>query len=149
MLEFHFNSFIQTRRGSIPIGHFVKPIEMLRCTRTFVFRPVKSLCWDRKLTPATTQRLSLTMYYASLTRGSRGEIRGPDPPPPPPKNHKSYRVFFFGNTGLDPLEHHKATKPAFNVGSSSACQRNTIHLPVSHFIAFCWRAAYGPLLEIF
>ena len=32
----------------------------------------------------------------------------------------------FSNTGPDPLKNHKATKPALNVGSSSARQRNAI-----------------------
>ena len=30
------------------------------------------------------------------------------------------------NTGSNPMENHKATKPAFNVRSSSACQRSAI-----------------------
>ena len=33
---------------------------------------------------------------------------------------------FLSNTGLDPLKNHKATKPAFNFGPLSACQRNPI-----------------------
>ena len=37
---------------------------------------------------------------------------------PPPKNHK--KIGFSSNAGLDPLKNHKATKPAFNVGPSSA-----------------------------
>ena len=45
--------------------------------------------------------------------------RGSGPPPPPPgKNHKY--IFFLSNTGPDPLKNHKATKPEFNVGPSSA-----------------------------
>ena len=39
-------------------------------------------------------------------------------------NQKAIR--FLSNSGLDPLENHKATKTAFNVGPSSAHQRNTI-----------------------
>ena len=35
----------------------------------------------------------------------------------PLKNHKN--IGLLGNTGQDPLENHKATKPAFNVGPSS------------------------------
>ena len=35
-------------------------------------------------------------------------------------------IGFPSNIGPDPLENHKATMPAFNVGPSSACQRNTI-----------------------
>ena len=49
--------------------------------------------------------------------------RGPDPLPPPPlKNHKN--IGFQSNTGLHPQKNHKATKPAFNFGPSSAHQRN-------------------------
>ena len=36
------------------------------------------------------------------------------------KNHKS--IGSLSNTGLDPLKNHKATKPAFTVGPSSARQ---------------------------
>ena len=36
----------------------------------------------------------------------------------PSKNHKN--IGFLSNTGQDPLKNHKATKPAFNVGQSSA-----------------------------
>ena len=39
----------------------------------------------------------------------------------PLKHHKKYR--FLSNTDPDPLKNHKATKPAFNIGSSSARQR--------------------------
>ena len=44
--------------------------------------------------------------------------------PPPLKNHKN--IGFLSNTGSDPLENHKATKPAFNVGPPSAPQQNAI-----------------------
>ena len=52
----------------------------------------------------------------------------------PRKNHKN--IEFLSNTGLDPLKNHKATKPAFNVGPSSA-------------MAFRWRADDGQILMIF
>ena len=42
--------------------------------------------------------------------------------PPPLKNH----LGFLSNTGPDLLKNQKATKPAFNVGPSSARQRNAI-----------------------
>ena len=42
----------------------------------------------------------------------------------PLKNRKN--IGFLCNTGPDPLKNKKATKPAFNVGSSSAPQRNAI-----------------------
>ena len=58
---------------------------------------------------------------------------GSDPP------GKSQKYSGFSNTGPDPLENHKATKPAFNVGPSSTRQRNAIK------IAFHWRADDDPL----
>ena len=57
------------------------------------------------------------------------------------ENHKSYRVR--SDTGPDPLEMHKFTKPTFNVGSSLARQQNAIYM------AFRWRADDDPLLVIF
>ena len=45
-------------------------------------------------------------------------------PPPPLKNHKN--IGFLSNTGPDPLKNHKATKPVFNVGTSSTRQGNAI-----------------------
>ena len=51
--------------------------------------------------------------------GSRGG--GGAGAPDPPEN-----IGFLSNIGPDPLKSHKATKPAFNVGPSSARQRNAI-----------------------
>ena len=48
-----------------------------------------------------------------------GKTGGPDTPL---KIHKN--IGFFSNTGPNPLKNHKATKPEFNVGPSSARQRN-------------------------
>ena len=48
--------------------------------------------------------------------------------PDPLKNHKN--IGFPSNTGPDPLKNHKATKPAFNVGQSSARQRNASDDPL-------------------
>ena len=45
-----------------------------------------------------------------------GENRSGPPPPP----EKSQKYSFVKNSGPDPLKSHKATKPAFNVGPSSA-----------------------------
>ena len=39
---------------------------------------------------------------------------------------KSQNIVFPSNTGPDPLKNHKTTKTAFNVGPSSARQRNAI-----------------------
>ena len=57
------------------------------------------------------------------TGDPEGVGTGPGPPPPI-KNYKN--IALFSDTGPDPLKYHKATKPAFNIGSSSARQRNAI-----------------------
>ena len=68
--------------------------------------------------------------YGDPEGGGGGGGRGSRPPPPPPlKNHKI--IGFLSNTDPDPLKNHKATKPAFNVGSSSS-----------------WRADDGPILVV-
>ena len=54
--------------------------------------------------------------------GSRGgQVSGP-----PLKNYKN--IGFLSNAGPDSLKNHKATKPAFNVGPSSASQLYKRHL---------------------
>ena len=55
-------------------------------------------------------------------RGPRGGTGGPDPLPL--KKHKN--IGFLSNTGPDPLNNYKASKPAFNVEPSSLRQRNAI-----------------------
>ena len=57
------------------------------------------------------------------------------------KIHKG--IGFLSNTGLDPLKNHKATKPAFNVGTSSVSQHNAI------LMEFSWQANDHPLLVVF
>ena len=56
------------------------------------------------------------------------EVGGGSWLPPPPNTHKKnhWAMRFFSNTGPDPLEKHRATKPAINVGPSSARQRIAI-----------------------
>ena len=56
-----------------------------------------------------------------------------------PPSEKSQKC----NTNPNPLKNYEATKPAFNVGPSSACQGNTIKM------AFCRRPDDGPLLVLF
>ena len=58
---------------------------------------------------------------------------GPDPPPPL-ENHRN--IVFLSNTGPDPLNNHKATRLAFNVGH---------HRPASE-MPFKWRFAGGPMM---
>ena len=71
--------------------------------------------------------------------GSRVGTGGPDPPP-----LESYKnIGFLSNTGLDPIKHHTATKPAFNVWPSLARQLNAIS------VAFRWSADDCPILVVF
>ena len=55
----------------------------------------------------------------------------------PPLPEKSQNIGFLSNTGRDHMKNHKATKPAFNVGSSSAHQENP----------FKWSFAGEPMLS--
>ena len=71
--------------------------------------------------------VDIVWSHARIQRVGQG-VRTPPPPPQHThthlKNHKN--IEFLSNTGPDPLKFSKTTKPAFNVGSSSACQRNAI-----------------------
>ena len=64
----------------------------------------------------------------TLFAGGRQGIRTP--------SEKSKNIGFLSYTCLDPLKIHKATRPAFNVSSSSACQQN----------ALTWCFAGGPMI---
>ena len=62
---------------------------------------------------------------------------GPDP-------LENYKVIeFLSNIDPDHLETHKATKPEYNAGPSSACQRNAIQ------IKLCLLADTGTLVVLF
>ena len=67
-------------------------------------------------------------YYIQHDSQAHGWIQrggsGSGPPPPPEKLKKN--IGFLNNTGPDPLENQKNTKPAFNVVPLSARQRNVI-----------------------
>ena len=52
-------------------------------------------------------------------------------------------IGFLSNAGPDPSKNHKATKPAFNAGQSSARQQNASEMTVR------WRADDGPLIVVF
>ena len=81
----------------------------------------------------------VTSQAVGHVRIQRGGDRGSDPHPP----EKSQTIGVLSNSGPDPLKNHKATEPAFNVGPSSARQRNAIQM------AFRWRADDGPLIVVF
>ena len=70
--------------------------------------------------------------HVGIERGGGG---GPDP-------LKTQNIGFLSNIGPDPLENHKAYKPAFSVGPPSARQRNAI------LMAFRWRADDDPLIVV-
>ena len=57
--------------------------------------------------------------------GSREGGGGAGGPDPSLKSHKA--IGFLSNTGWDSLKNREATKPAFNVGLSSARQHNTFN----------------------
>ena len=65
---------------------------------------------------------NIESLWLAIMRGSRGGTEGWSYL----ENHTVIGLGFLNNTGLDPLENHKAAKPAFNVGPLSARQRNTI-----------------------
>ena len=72
-----------------------------------------------------------TGLYTVSALGCHATWAGPEggelvrtPLPPHAENHKN--IGYLCNTGPDPLKNHKATKPAFNVRPSSACQRSAI-----------------------
>ena len=67
--------------------------------------------------PQSMQGRSQRLYHVE----AQEQIGGPEPPL---KNEKN--IGFLSNAGPDPLKNHKATKPAFNVEPSWACQRNAI-----------------------
>ena len=62
---------------------------------------------------------TVAYIYISKPEGEQGVQT-----PPPLKNHKN--VGFLSNTGRDPQKNHKVTKPPFNIGPSSARQRNSM-----------------------
>ena len=70
----------------------------------------------------------LGLFAEVISRNSHNETHariqnvGHGVRPPPLKNHKN--IGFQSNFGQDPLNNHKAAKPAFNVGPSTARQRN-------------------------
>ena len=73
--------------------------------------------------------------HGRIQRGDRGSG------PPLPKKSQKYKVSLQYWSGF--LKNQKATKPAFNVGPSSARQRNAISM------AFCLRADDGPIKAVF
>ena len=67
----------------------------------------------------------LEVGHVRIQRGGGG-IGGPEPPTPhsTPEKSPKYRVSL--QYWSNPMKNNKATKPAFNVGPSSARQRNAI-----------------------
>ena len=64
--------------------------------------------------------INIIISYAYHARTKRGAGQGSRPP------EKLQNIEFLSNIDPGPLKIHKSTKPAFNVGSSSARQRNAI-----------------------
>ena len=101
------------------------------------FTQVKLFCaQDAKVSFYSRLGSSSRYKLACTCADTEGDTGGPDP------TSWNITIFFFGNTGPDPLENHKATKPAFNVEPSSARQQNAMQM------VFRWRANYGSLLVV-
>ena len=66
--------------------------------------------------------LTKNVFQVTCADPEGGGGTGVAPPPPPLKNHKN--IGFLSNISPDHLKNHKAIKPAFNGGPSSACHRN-------------------------
>ena len=66
---------------------------------------------------------ALILYIICGSRGGGGGAQGVGTPPPL-ENHKA--IGFLINTGLVPMENHKATKTAFNVWPPWTRQQNAI-----------------------
>ena len=81
---------------------------MHRLVCVFVFRTEQSQVFSWR---------GMGELKAICMRKSRVGTGGPTSPL---ENHEN--IGFLSNTGPDPLKNHKATKPAFNVGLSSARQ---------------------------
>ena len=96
--------------------HKKRTAMLLICSMCFLSH---LLSHDLKLSVSLT-RITAQSKPASCA-DSDGGTGGPDPPL---KNHKN--IWFLCNTDPDPQKNHKATKPAFNVGPSSARQQNAI-----------------------
>ena len=84
-----------------------------------LFYPSKYLTEGRGMPVLVFLRKSISSKHQPHTRVQRGS-----PDPPPPTDQKV--IGFLSNIGTDPLVNHKATKPAYNVGSSLTRQYNAI-----------------------
>ena len=80
---------------------------------------VYSFCFDslflNNIDPFVYDGVILCVHSTWVDWGGAG---GPHPTPPPLKNHKT--IAFLSDTDPDHMKNHKATKPAFNAGPSSA-----------------------------
>ena len=78
---------------------------------------IKMIMWSVSIISIYYKSISFNTWADPEGRGGQGVRTHPE---------KSQKLGFPTNTGPDPLKNHKATKPAFNVGPSSARQRNAI-----------------------
>ena len=120
---------VLTRRVHVPEmdSSAVVPTEYVT-GETFSPGCTSSSTWVRKYmiqsaykrgTLSARQRNAITCADPEGGGGGRGS--GPSM-----KNHKN--IGFLSNSGPNSLKNHSATEPAFNVGPSSARQRNVVSL---------------------
>ena len=101
--------------------------ELLQCVKSFVV-------WDYHsfMTLSVLSKISLKRqnningnFYTQIQRGGGGGGGGRQGVSTPLKPKKSQAIGFLSNTGQDPRK-NKTSKSAFNVGPSSARQRNAM-----------------------
>ena len=86
------------------------------------------------------QKVQQVHYTMGGSRGGGGDRGSWGPDPPPPEKSQKYRVSLQYWSPSPKI--HKATKQAFNVGPSSAPQRNAISM------AFRWWADDDPFIAV-
>ena len=80
------------------------------------------LCVDAKITQMIfIEVLVEVLINVCITHGS--SCADPEVGDRESGPRRTNTIWFLSNTGPDPLENYEATKPAFNVGPSSAIQR--------------------------
>ena len=100
--------FLVARR---PGQHYLNEMNSSHQLRIFLL----AQSWPSESVQLIMDILHTLLYTCADTEG---EQRVRIPPPPQLKNLKN--LGFLSNTGPDPLKTHKASKPVFNVGQSSA-----------------------------
>ena len=123
--------FLVNEGREVPNTIIARP--SLACQRSWWWPNIE--CWHRSFVFFQGIRTSIAkkpyiyqshkyVIYTLHARIQRGGAQGVRTLPSPLKNYQN--IGFLSNTGPTPPKNHKATKPACNVGPSSAPQPNAI-----------------------